>query len=334
MEDLRALGNGPSWFDLGGVAVIPLVETAQLLIEPDEFFPQLDADRSSWCFTSPWYDRATSRLVFTIQSFLIVTPAQLVLVDACVGESKHRVRPAFHGQDDAWFAGFEATGFTAAEVSAVVFTHLHVDHVGGATRPHGRGWRAAFPGARHYVTEAEYRYWASSAGSAAMGRTGDYMADSIQPLLDRGLLEFVQPGSAIGPHVRLIPAFGHTPGNLCVQVLGAETELWIVADAVHHPVQLLRPELSTRYCVDPQQATRTREHLLARLADSGVPMLPSHFAHPSVGRITRAGAGYSFAIASDILRPLAAGWTDRVRKGAPREPPPAGTRAAGWRHSR
>lgn len=314
MTDRRDLTNGPVWFDLGGIAVVPLVETARLRIDPEEFFPDLDAERTSWCFTSPWYDRGTSRLVFAIQSFLVVTPGQIVLVDACVGEGKHRVRPEFHGQDGSWLACLEATGFTAADVSAVVFTHLHVDHVGGATRPDGRGWRPTFPGARHYVTEAEYRYWTGSAGSAAMGRTGDYMADSIQPLLDRGLLEFVPPGSAVGPHLRLVPASGHTPGNLCVQVLGTETELWIVADAVHHPVQLLRPELSTRYCVDPRQATRTREQLLARLAGSGVPVLPSHFALPSVGRITRDGAGFGFDLAFDILRPLAAGSTDRLRE--------------------
>ncbi|MBO0877484.1 MAG: MBL fold metallo-hydrolase, partial [Pseudonocardia sp.] len=69
----------------------------------------------------------------------------------------------------------------------------------------------------------------------------------------------------------------------------------------HHPLQLLRPGWSTRYCVDPTQAARTRRDLLARLAASGAPMLPAHFAWPCAGRVARAGAGYTFEPALDLM---------------------------------
>lgn len=302
---------GEFWFDLGDVAVVPLVETAQLLIEPAEFFPDIGDDRSSWCFQQPWYDSATGRLVYTIQSFLVSTGETVVLVDACVGAAKPRLRPEFDRQSDDWLRRFAATGITAADVSAVVLTHLHVDHVGWATRADGATWTPVFDRARHYVTGPEFAYWTSTAGTAAMLRTGEYMADSVRPLFERGLLELVEPGAEIHPRVRLVAAPGHTPGNVCVQITGSSGELLLAGDLLHHPVQLVRPELSTRYCVDPEQATQTRLDLLAHLAESGTPLLPAHFPAPSAGRLVRDGAGYTFEAASDLVRAGQFTWRGR-----------------------
>lgn len=295
-------GVVPFWLDLGDVAVVPLIDIPQLLIEPEEFFPQIGDDRSAWCFQEPWYDRPAGKLVYTIQSFLVVTPERALLIDACVGNAKTRARPQFHEQDSGWLTRLRATGLEPSDISSVIFTHLHVDHVGWATQLQDDAWLPLFHRARHYLTEAEYRYWSGPAGSAAMRRTGDYLADSVQPLQDRGLLEFCAPDAEITAQVRLLPAPGHTPGNVCVEVSGSETRLLIVADTLHHPVQLLHPERSTRYCVDQQQAARTRRRLLEEAAASGTPILPAHFVSPSVGRVVSAGAGYTFEPAHDILR--------------------------------
>jgi glyoxylase-like metal-dependent hydrolase (beta-lactamase superfamily II) len=294
------VSDRPYWLDLGDTAVIPLVETARLLIEPTEFFPDLPADRSDWCFQPPWYDTSLDRLVYAIQAFLVVTPSRALLVDACVGAAKHRGRAEFHLQGDDWFARFTDTGLTAADVSAVVFTHLHVDHVGWATRPVDGVPRPVFPAARHYVTAPEYRYWSGPAGAAAMRRTGDYLEDSVRPL--RGLLEFVDPAAVLAPGVELVPAFGHTPGNVCVRVTGSAGSLLLAGDLLHHPLQLREPDRSTRYCVDPGLAAVTRRALLAELAATDTPLLPAHFAAPSAGRITPAKGGYRFTPATDLVR--------------------------------
>ncbi|MBO0849415.1 MAG: MBL fold metallo-hydrolase [Pseudonocardia sp.] len=293
------MADGGYRLDLGDVTVVSLVENPRLLIEPEEFFPQLARDRSGWCFAEPWY--ADGSLVYAIQAFLVLTPERTVLVDACVGDAKTRRRPEFDDQHTGWLAALEATGRSPADVTDVIFSHLHVDHVGWATRRRGDAWEPVFGNARHHVTAPEYDYWAGPDGAAAMRRTGDYLADSVQPLRERDLLRLTAPDAVIDSRVRLVPAAGHTPGNVCVHVTGSESELWLVGDVMHHPLQLLRPGWSTRYCVDPAQAARTRRDLLARLAASGAPMLPAHFAWPCAGRVARAGAGYTFEPALDLM---------------------------------
>ncbi|KAA9159650.1 MBL fold metallo-hydrolase [Amycolatopsis acidicola] len=288
------------WFDLGDVAVVPVIENERLLIDPAEFFPGRAGGFDGWAFEKPWCDNG--KLVYTIQAFLVVTPDEVVLVDACVGDGKKRARPEFDRQDSGWWERLARTGISADEVSTVVFTHLHVDHVGWATRWERGGWRPAFPRARHVLTEPEYRYWTSPAGAAAMRRTGDYLTDSIEPVRDAGLLDLVPADAAIGRHLRLRPAPGHTPGNSCVLVSGSRGRILLTGDTLHHPLQLADPGVSSSYCTDPAQSARTRRETLEWLADTGVVMLPAHFAAPSAGRVVRAGGGFGFAWAGDVRR--------------------------------
>lgn len=292
----------PGWFDLGDVSVVPIVETPRLLIAPEEFFPGVPVDRDEWCFREPWFDAASGRLVYTIQSFLVVTPTATVLVDACVGGGKPRLRPEFADLDAGWLAALHATGTSPLDVTTVVLTHLHVDHVGWCTQEQGREWQPVFRNARHLVTGPELAYWTGAEGTIAMRRTGDYMADSVAPLLAHGLLDVVEPDAVVAPGVRLEPAFGHTPGNVVVRVTGSAGELVLAGDAMHHPVQLRHPEVSTRYCVDPAAAARTRVRLLADAAGSGTPVVPAHFAVPTAGRVEPAGSGYTFHAPMDMLR--------------------------------
>lgn len=287
------------WFDLGDVAVVPLVEDDRLLIEPGEFFPGLEPDLSDWYAQEPWFDRAAGKLVFVIQSFLVCSADEVLVVDACVGAGKDRQRAEFDQLPDRWMRQFLATGLRPVDVDAVVFTHLHTDHVGAATVQR----EPVFPDAPHFVVEEELRYWSSEAGRAAMRRTGDYLTDSVLPIEQAGQLSFVAPDAVVGKHAELVPAAGHTPGNVCVRVRGSAGTVLLAGDTMHHGVQIRHPELSTRYCVDPGEAARVRSRLLAEA--EGSVLLPTHFPAPSAGRVRRGQegrGGYGFTFAADLVR--------------------------------
>ncbi|MGW4399450.1 MBL fold metallo-hydrolase [Amycolatopsis nivea] len=284
------------WFDLGDVAVVPLVEDDRLLIEPGEFFPGLEPDLADWYAQEPWFDPAAGKLVFVIQSFLVCSADEVLVVDACVGAGKDRRRAEFDQLPDRWMQQFLATGLRPADVDAVVFTHLHTDHVGAATVRR----EPVFPDAPHFVVEEEFRYWSSEAGGAAMRRTGDYLTDSVLPIERAGQLSFVAPDAVVGKHAELVPAAGHTPGNVCVRVRGSAGTVLLAGDTMHHGVQIRHPELSTRYCVDPGEAAEVRSRLLEE--GRGSVLLPTHFPAPSAGRVRRGRDGYGFEFAADLLR--------------------------------
>jgi glyoxylase-like metal-dependent hydrolase (beta-lactamase superfamily II) len=179
-------------------------------------------------------------------------------------------------------------------VDYVVCSHFHVDHVGWNTRLVDGRWVPTFPNARYLFAQAEWDYWWSSKGRWGRERAGDYMADSVLPVAEAGLVDFVEMDHKIDPFVSLVPAPGHTPGLVCVSIRSQGAEALLAGDVMHTPLQLVYPDWSTRFCADASQSRETRLAFLERYADSGILILPAHFPAPTAGYIERDRQAYRF----------------------------------------
>ena len=291
-------GPGTTGFSVGEIAIDALVDIAELLIEPTEFFPQVaglaDEDKAAWYLRPPW--TRDGRLVYTIQAFLVRTPSATVLVDAAVGAGKPRQRPQFDRLDTDLPAALAGYGLRPQDVDHVVLTHLHVDHVGWATVFDGARWVPTFNRARHLIPAAEGEYWRGANGRAALGRTGDYLSDSVLPVVEAGLVDWIAGDVEVAPGVTFRQAAGHTPGCGYVEIASGGRRAVLAGDVIHHPLQLAMPDWSTRYCVDPGAAAAARRRLLAEVADTGTIFVPAHFARPSAGLVGTDGSGYRFTL--------------------------------------
>ena len=69
-------------------------------------------------------------------------------------------------------------------------------------------------------------------------------------------------------------------------------------DVLHHPLQLVRPEWSSRACEDKAQSAATRRALVERFADTSTLVAPAHFASPSIGRIVSHRGAFAFRLVS------------------------------------
>ena len=276
---------------IGAVTVTPLVQF-HYRVDPHLFFPDLDLselDPGSWFLQPPYCE--DDFLVVDISAFLVRAPGRTLLVDAGVGNSKPRPNPCFRERSDPWKELLKAAGVEPSEIDTVVFTHLHVDHVGFATRFDGSRWVPAFPAARYLTTAAELDYWTGSEAARFREQLGDYLADSVLPLQEAGLLDVVAPDHRVSPEVRLLPAPGHTPGNVCVEIVSAGQRGVFAGDMVHHPIQLARPGLSTDFCVHGACAAESRQALLRDIADTDAVLFPAHFPEAVPGRVRADPAG-------------------------------------------
>jgi glyoxylase-like metal-dependent hydrolase (beta-lactamase superfamily II) len=284
---------------VGAVTITPIVQL-HYRVPPLRFFPDLDLtaiDEDAWYWRPPYCEDGF--LVIDMGGFLIRTPQRTVLVDAGVGNGKKRPNPLFSDRDDDWFATLRRAGVTPEEIDTVVFTHLHVDHVGFATRLEGSAWVPAFPNARHLTTAAELAYWTSQA-ARDLARLGDYVTDSVLPLRTAGVLDVVEPDLRICAEVRLVPAAGHTPGNVCVEVSSEGQRAVFAGDMVHHALQLAFADRSTDFCVDARGASAARQALLREIADRDVLLFPAHFPNSLPGRVvTDPAGGYRYEMVED-----------------------------------
>jgi glyoxylase-like metal-dependent hydrolase (beta-lactamase superfamily II) len=101
-----------------------------------------------------------------------------------------------------------------ADVDVVIASHLHFDHVGGLTTRRGDGIVPTFPGARHYVRQAE---WADATHPHERNRAS-YVAGDFVPLRDAGLVTFTHADGEILPGISAWRTGGHTMHHQIIRI--------------------------------------------------------------------------------------------------------------------
>ena len=238
--------------------------------------------------------RARQLLIVAIQSFLIRSGGKTILVDACSGNHKQRERPFFDQRQWPWLNRLAAANVRPEDIDIVMCSHLHVDHVGWNTRLENGAWVPTFPNARYLISQREWNYWRSAPGVASLTRTGDFITDSVLPIVQSGQAELIEDQHGFSEEIAIEPAPGHTPGHFVVRLSGGGCEAVLSGDLMHTMLQLRYPDWSTRFCVDPTSARVTRKRFLADHADRDVMVLPAHFPSPTAGFVRRDGDHYRF----------------------------------------
>ncbi|ATL25149.1 MBL fold metallo-hydrolase [Streptomyces formicae] len=225
-------------------------------------------------------------------SFALTVGGLRVLVDTGIGNGKTRANPAWHDLRTDYLRRLTTAGFTPDSVDLVILTHLHTDHVGWNTREVDGAWVPTFPRARYVTSRAEREFWAAQ----DMDEPRKQMfRDSVHPVEDTGLLDLVDvppQGTDLSPGLRLVPAPGHTPGQVTVEVSSLGEKAVITGDVIHHPVQLPHPHIGSCVDIDPEQAETSRRALLGALADTDTLLLGTHFPEPTSGRVTSHEGAY------------------------------------------
>jgi glyoxylase-like metal-dependent hydrolase (beta-lactamase superfamily II) len=81
----------------------------------------------------------------------------------------------------------------------------------------------------------------------------------------------------IDEHLVLEAAPGHTPGSSVLRLESRGERAVFVGDLLHSPVQILHPDCSSCFCLDPGQAAKTRLRVLQRAAEERELVVPAHF---------------------------------------------------------
>ncbi len=275
---------------VGAVNITRIVES-EGSSPPGFLFANLDAEQvRAHAWLRPHYATAEGRLIASIHMFVVESRGKTIVVDTCVGNDKQRTLPAWNLLSGPFLADFAAAGFSVDGVDVVVCTHFHSDHVGWNTRLADGRWLPTFTRARYLASRTEYDHVRSVDDVAER----QLLADSVQPIVDARLVDWVDSSHAITDEVRLEPTPGHTPGHVSVRVRSQGSEAVITGDLMHHPVQCAEPDVCSNFDSDRAQALATRVRFLREQADRDVLVLGTHFAAPTAGRVVSDGAAWRF----------------------------------------
>ena len=264
-----------------------------------EFFPAATPDMVDQARRAlPGRIAADGKIVMSFHSFVLKTGRDTILVDTCCGADKPRPgREQFNEGKQDFLAGLAGLGVRPQDVTVVLCTHLHWDHVGWNTRLIDGRWVPTFPNARHVIAKREYDHW-NAVYAKEKGRTENMHAlafeDSVLPIMHAEKAILVEDDYEFDKGIWLEPCHGHSPGHVVINVASDGKKGVFIGDVIHHPLQLMFPDLSTRADFEMNAARVTRRALIEKHADTGALVLPQHFATPSCGTIKRAGDAFRF----------------------------------------
>jgi glyoxylase-like metal-dependent hydrolase (beta-lactamase superfamily II) len=223
--------------------------------------------------------------------FLVNTGKQLILIDAGSG---------------TWFGGgalgrlvgsLGSAGYKPEDIDLVLVTHLHSDHIGGLTTQDGK---RVFPNADVYVAKEDSDFWLSPEIAAKAPKDAQPFFQSAQaiaaPYLKAGKWHTFSGSEPIVNGMQVVPLHGHSPGHTGYEFSSQGQKILFWGDTIHaQRVQLPRPQVTVVFDIDPTAAAATRNQLLPELAREDVLIAGPHMLFPSLGRLHKAGSGYSWA---------------------------------------
>jgi glyoxylase-like metal-dependent hydrolase (beta-lactamase superfamily II) len=242
---------------------------------------------------APHFIDERGRLRMSVHALVVDTPSRRILVDTCIGNDKERSIPAWSKLHGPFLDDLASAGCPPDSIDTVLCTHLHVDHVGWNTMLLNDRWVPTFPRARYLMERTELAYWQSRREHDDHRRSFD---DSVEPVLDAGLVDLVGTDHRVCDEVGLVATPGHTPGHVSVRVVSRGEEALITGDFVHHPCQMARLDLRSSVDHDPARAARTRRDVFDALAGTQTLLLGTHFATPSAGRVMRDGDAFALVV--------------------------------------
>jgi len=191
-------------------------------------------------------------------------------------------------------ASLEALGVAPEDITDVVFTHAHPDHLWGLLDDFDD---PLFTNAAYMIGKTEWDYWMDPNTVDTIGEARTAFAVGAQRRLAmiEDNIAFFTDGEEIIPGVAARATFGHTPGHMSFEVRSGNTTVMILGDCIgNHHVAFEQPAWISGSDQDGELGMKTRLALLDQLASEKTQIIGFHLTDGGAGYVDKTASGYAF----------------------------------------
>lgn len=232
---------------------------------------------------------------------LIRSENQIILFDAGMGDKQNEKYYTYSQPSEREFflKRLKAEGVNPEDVTDVIFSHLHWDHVGGATyydEHHNLCER--FPNARYHCSKAN---WESSQ-NPNIREAKAFFQEDLMPLYNSGRLNLIENEGKFNDEIFLKFSNGHSLGHITIIVDTEKGKLAYTADFIPTKAHVSLVYIASQD-IHPMETLRDKELFLEEAYNGNYILMYGHDYFNECSRLEKTPKGI---IASETFR-----WNDK-----------------------
>ena len=235
-------------------------------VETSEF--GLDGGAMFGIIPKPVWEKKVSadelnRVNMVTRSLLLVSDEKKILIDTGNGtkwEEKYKQIYDINTDQYNIEKSLGKYGFSSEQITDVICTHMHFDHIGGNTKIKSGEVVPTFPNAKYWISEENWKL----ANHPSQKDAGSFIEHDWKVLAENQMIEIIDGREPFIEGIETIVTHGHTPGLLHPIVSDGSNKLFYGADIFPMVAHIPIPWVMA-YDVQPVVTMEEKRKLLQKM---------------------------------------------------------------------